>query len=176
MKQKLILIGFMGAGKTSVGQACARAFGLPLLDTDQLIEERAGMAISEIFARQGEAVFRQTETAVLEQLLADRKLAVISVGGGLPLREENRVMLKQLGTVVFLRVQKKTVLERLQGDTTRPLLQGPDVEQKVEALLTYRNPIYAEAAGVVVDVDGKEVSEIVRELTQRLEEETIGGE
>lgn len=164
MKNNLILIGFMGAGKTSVGEAYAKASGRQLLDTDRLIEAEAGMSISDIFAKQGEPAFRQAETAVLERLLAETEDAVISVGGGLPLLEENRSILKQLGTVVFLRVKPETVLNRLQGDTTRPLLQGEQVEKRVQDLLAYRNPLYMEAAHQVVDVDGKSLEELVTGL------------
>lgn len=164
MKNNLILIGFMGAGKTSVGEAYAKASGRQLLDTDRLIEAEAGLSISDIFAKQGEPAFRQAETAVLERLLAETEDAVISVGGGLPLLEENRSILKQLGTVVFLRVKPETVLNRLQGDTTRPLLQGEQVEKRVQELLAYRNPLYMEAAHQVVDVDGKSLEELVTGL------------
>lgn len=164
MGQNIILIGFMGAGKTSVGEALAKATGRLLLDTDRMIEAEAGMSISDIFATQGEAVFRGAETAVLEKLLAETGQAVISVGGGLPLRPENRVLLSRLGTVVFLRIPPQTVLERLKGDTTRPLLQGEHVEQKVTELMAYRNPLYEEAADRVIDVDRKPLEEIVAEL------------
>lgn len=164
MKQNLILIGFMGAGKTSVGEAYAKASGRPLLDTDQLIEAEAGMSISDIFALQGEPAFRRAETAVLERLLAETDNAVISVGGGLPLLELNRALLKQLGCVVFLRVQPETVLKRLEGDTTRPLLQGEQVEKRVRELLAYRNPLYMEAAHQVADVDGKTPEQLASEL------------
>jgi len=164
MKQNVILIGFMGAGKTSVGERLSKRTGKELLDTDQLIEQEAGMSISDIFAKQGEVAFRRTETKVLEQLLAETDDAVISVGGGLPLLKQNREMLKQLGTVAFLRVQRETVLKRLKGDTTRPLLQGDHVERKVEELLAYRNPIYEDAAHVVIDVDGKSLNAIVDEI------------
>lgn len=164
MKKNVILIGFMGAGKTSVGKTYAKRHKLPLLDTDQLIEQEAGMTISRIFAEQGEAAFRAAETAVLQRLLAETDHAVISVGGGLPLLEKNREVLKQLGTVVFLRVQKGTVLKRLAGDTTRPLLMGENVEERVRKLLAYRNPLYEQAAHRIVDVDGKTLGQIADEI------------
>ena len=165
-RENVILIGFMGAGKTSVGQALAKASGRPLLDTDSLIEEEASMTISQIFAVQGEQAFRETESRVIARLLDQTHGAVISTGGGLPLRQENRERLRQLGTVVFLRVKPETVLERLKGDTTRPLLQGGDVEEKVQDLLTYRDPLYEQAAHQVVDVDERTVEEIVRILIE----------
>lgn len=164
----VILIGFMGAGKTTVGTACARMFGLPLLDTDQMIEEMAGTTISEIFAKQGETAFRRIETAVLKALLERKETAVISVGGGLPLLEENRRMLKQIGTVIYLEVSPETVLSRLKGDTTRPLLQGGDAREKVYDMIGRRDPIYRQAADLIVNVDGREVEKIAEELRERI--------
>lgn len=164
MIKNLILIGFMGAGKTSVGQALAEKTGWPLLDTDQLIEEEAGMPITRIFEEQGEAAFRVTETRVLRRLLEKTEQAVISAGGGLPLREENRKLLAKLGTAVFLQVKPETVIVRLKGDTTRPLLLGDHVEERVETLLSYRNPIYQASAAFTVDVDEKDVSRIAEEI------------
>ena len=166
--KNVILIGFMGAGKTTVGERYAKKHGLPMVDTDWLIEERAGMTISEIFAQKGEDEFRRTETAVLQTLLSDTQEKVISVGGGLPLREENRRLLKQLGTVIYLEVNPETVLKRLKGDTTRPLLQGGDVTQRVKEFLAVRGPIYREAAEMIVDVNDRTVDEIVAELEERM--------
>ena len=152
--KNVILLGFMGAGKTTVGERYAKKHGLPMVDTDWLIEERAGMTISEIFAQKGEDEFRRTETAVLQTLLSDTQEKVISVGGGLPLREENRRLLKQLGTVIYLEVNPDTVLKRLKG--------------RVEELIAARGPIYREAAGLIVDVNGRSVGEIVTELEERM--------
>lgn len=164
----LILIGFMGAGKTTVGRALAGQSGTSLTDTDQLIEEMAGMSIVNIFAEKGEAEFRRIETAVLEQLIAADHAAVVSTGGGLPLREENRRLLKKLGTVVYLEVEPETVLKRLEGDTTRPLLQGSNVKEKVEHLLLERGPIYRSAADITVKADGLRVEDIIKELEERM--------
>lgn len=161
-----ILIGFMGAGKTSVGNRLSGLCGKPLIDTDQMIEERAGMSISRLFETSGEAAFRQLETQVLEELLDQAEGEVISVGGGLPLREENRILLRKLGHVVYLQVQPETVLERLRGDTTRPLLQGDGMEEKVKNLLAYRGPIYHNAAHAVVAVDGKSIDRIAEEIKE----------
>lgn len=160
-RQNIILIGFMGAGKTSVGRRLAERFHKKLIDTDWMIEERARMTISEIFETRGEAVFRRLETEVLEQLIAEADGEIISVGGGLPLREENRKLLKQLGNVIYLSVQPETVLKRLDGDTTRPLLQGDNVTERVSRLLAARGPIYEMAADQVILVDGKDVDQIV---------------
>lgn len=163
----LVLIGFMGAGKTTVGQVLAEMTNRSLLDTDQLIEAEAGMTISRIFETQGEDAFRRMETAVLEKLLAQTDAAVISVGGGLPLRAENRAFLEQLGETFYLRVKPETVLVRLAGDTTRPLLAGPDAEGRVEELLSFRGPIYEEAADFVIDADARSPREAAAAVMER---------
>lgn len=168
-KDNLILIGFMGAGKTSVGDCYAREYGLPVIDTDQRIEAVAGMAISEIFETRGEEEFRRIETGVLEDLLAHTDHSIISVGGGLPLREENRVLLKKLGCVVYLDVSPESVMDRLGRDVSdRPMLFGGDVEAKIRGLLSVRRPVYMGVSYVVVDVNGRRVEEIVEEIHARV--------
>lgn len=166
----LILIGFMGAGKTSVGMRYAQKHDIPIVDTDQLIEMTSGMSVSDIFAFWGEEEFRKRETQMLKNLMdtegKEVRKTLVSVGGGLPVRQENRELLKQLGTVVYLRVKPETVLERLEGDTTRPLLQGEDVEERVEELIAYREPFYLEASHGVVDTDGKSFERIVQEIEE----------
>lgn len=164
MKDNIILIGFMGAGKTSVGQELSFRYQMNLLDTDYLIEEKAGMSISEIFARKGETYFRQLETEVLTELLNKAENTVISVGGGLPMREENRRILKELGEVIYLQVKPDTVLKRLNGDTTRPLLQGENVDEKVKNLLKLRGPVYEEASHRIIPVDGRSLKEIAEDI------------
>ncbi len=168
MGNHVIMTGFMGAGKTTVGETLAKKQQLPFLDTDQLIEVKAGMTISRIFETQGEEAFRKMETSVLEDLLERDDQAVISVGGGLPLREENRELLWKLGTVVYLQVKPETVLKRLKGDNTRPMLQGGEAGERVRSLLEYRTPLYQKAANLVVDVDDKTVSKIAEEIIELL--------
>ena len=165
--KNIILIGFMGAGKTTIGEAFARRRNMRLIDTDQMIEETAGMTISDIFALKGEGEFRKTETAVLKRLMEEEEGVVLSVGGGLPLREENRRLLKKLGVVVYLEVSPETVVKRLEGDTTRPLLQGANVREKAEKLLSERGPIYRMASDITVNVDGRSVDGIIEELEER---------
>ena len=126
------------------------------------------MTISRIFETQGEEAFRKMETSVLEDLLKRNDQTVISVGGGLPLRDENRELLRKLGTVVYLQVKPDTVLERLKGDHTRPMLQGGDAGERVRSLLEYRAPLYQKAADLVVDVDDKTVSGIAEKIIELL--------
>ncbi len=152
-KTNLIFTGYMGAGKTSVGEACAALSSARLVDTDELIEQKTGMTINHIFEKEGEEAFRDMETDIIKQLLTDCDNCVISVGGGLPLRGENRELLSRLGTVIFLRVKRDTVLERLQGDTTRPNLNGDDLARKADEALAARNPLYLDCADWVIDTD-----------------------
>ncbi len=168
MEKTIILTGFMGAGKTSVGKTLAQKTGLKLLDTDKLIEKQEGTTISRIFQTQGEEAFRKAETNILKSLLKTKEKtkepAIISVGGGLPLREENQTLLKNLGLVIYLQIQPSTVLKRLKGDTSRPLLQGGDAQEKVTTLLTQRAPIYQKAAHLSIDVDNKTLNQIAEEI------------
>ncbi|MCD8082004.1 MAG: shikimate kinase [Clostridiales bacterium] len=166
MKDNVILIGFMGAGKTSVSKALAKLEQMPLIDTDEQIEAEVGMATSRIFETYGEEYFRQTETSILEKLIRETDHSVISVGGGLPVREINRKLMRELGTVVFLNVKAETVLKRLEGDTTRPMLYADDKEKRVNDLMAFRNPLYREAAQVVIDTDEKSVEQIAREVAE----------
>ena len=164
MKRNLILIGFMGAGKTTIGKGYARKYYRRFVDTDELIARKAGMSIPEIFETKGEEVFRQLETEVLEELLAENSQAVISVGGGLPLREENRRLLNRLGTVIYLDITGDEVWRRLAGTTGRPLLEGGNARAKIEELLSYRRPIYEQAADRIISVTDKTPEEVIDEL------------
>lgn len=159
----IILIGFMGAGKTTVGKELAKN-GFELIDTDAYIEACERMSISDIFAKKGEAYFRKAETRALEALLAQNKPFVISCGGGMPLRAENRALLKKLGMVVYLRIRPETVLARLKGDTTRPLLQGDDSGECVRTLMAQREAHYVSAADTILDVDQKTPGELTKEI------------
>lgn len=167
--KSLVLIGFMGAGKSSVAKCYSRLYGLPLVDTDQRIEELAGMPIRQIFETQGEQAFRDFETRMLEELLEEPGDRVISVGGGLPLREENRRLISCLGTVVYLEAAPETILKRLGPDvSSRPMLKAPDVGARVKELLAQRGPIYSQAARRVVDTNGRRVEEIAGEIHDML--------
>ncbi len=160
----MVFIGFMGAGKTTVGRFYAEQLGKDFLDTDSVIEKKTGKTITAIFEDEGEEAFRKMETEILRELKEQVSNTVISVGGGLPLREENRKILKEAGTVVYLRSRPETVWERLKGDDTRPMLKGEHPEERIRELLNIREEAYEEAAHFSVDTDGKtpgEVAELV---------------
>ncbi|SES86883.1 shikimate kinase [[Clostridium] polysaccharolyticum] len=166
MKKTVVLIGFMGCGKSTAGKELAKALKYRFLDTDSYIEDHAKMSVAEIFAQYGEQYFRNLETETVKKLMEIAEETVVSTGGGLPLREENADILKKNGFVVYLRVKGSTVEERLKGDTARPLLQGDNVSGKIADLLEYRDPIYEYGAHMVLDVDEKTVEEIVEDIAR----------
>lgn len=144
MRGTLVLIGMMGAGKSAVGAELARQLGVPFLDTDDEIERAAAMTVAEIFARDGEAFFRDRETEVLTRLLAGRP-AIIAVGGGAWLRPQNRALIDAAGLSVWLDVPADVLWSRVRGRSHRPLLATEDPRATLEALLEERAPVYAEA-------------------------------
>ncbi len=163
MKRSLFLNGFMATGKSTVGRALAERVGVPFVDLDSLIEQRAGCTIAEIFKRDGEAGFRKLEFAELDKLLSDDVVRVVALGGGALLRRSVRLRALQRSVVVSLQADVATIMERTAGDATRPLLSGG-----AEALadqLTLRGPSYAEAHARV-SVDGRSVEAICSELLE----------
>lgn len=165
----IILIGFMGCGKTSVGIRLSYHLRRAFLDTDKLIERAQGKEITAIFDAVGEAGFRDMETQLLKEMIGTEQEKIISTGGGLPIREENRKLLKELGTVVYLKLKPETVYERLKEDTKRPLLQCADPLQRIRTLMAERESAYAEAADVTIMVDTKDFDTVIKEI-----EESIG--
>lgn len=148
----IILCGFMGCGKSTVGKRLADATGFSFVDMDSYIERDARMSITAIFENEGEDSFRQREHDACVTLGKQDHL-VIATGGGAVMRGDNVDALKQNGTLVWLRVSPATVIRRLQNDTTRPLLQREDKETAVTTLMNARQPLYARAADVTVDAD-----------------------
>ena len=160
----VILIGFMGCGKSTVGLRLSYRLRKPVIDTDKEIEKAEKRSISDIFQTEGEAYFRDKETECLKKLLKTSSNQIISVGGGLPMREVNRQLLHQLGQVVYLRAKAETIYDRLQYDTTRPLLQGENPQEKIRSLMTQREQNYKEASDIIIDVDGKDFEQIIGEI------------
>ncbi len=169
-RDNVILIGFMGSGKSTTGISLSYKLQRTLADTDKMIERQEGRSISEIFAEEGEACFREKETELLEKLKSGSGGQIFSVGGGTPLREENRRLLKELGTVIYLEVSPETVWTRLKGDTTRPLLQGDDPMRKIRTLLEEREELYRDAADIIIPVDGKKPAQVVDEIVKKLKQ------
>src|ERR1051325_11166969 len=138
------LIGFMGTGKSSVGRLVADGLHFTFLDTDRVIEARAGKTIREIFEQEGEPAFRELERRIVEEL-ARRNKTVISTGGGLPANEANLASLKTHALVVCLWASRETIFERVRGQNHRPLLNDPDPLGQIRRLLTEREPYYRQA-------------------------------
>jgi shikimate kinase len=149
-RPNLILIGFMGTGKSSIGRIVAHRLRFQFIDTDALIVERAGMEISEIFAREGEAHFRDMESNAIESLVLHDRY-VIATGGGAVLREQNRNALRSLGYVVLLTAREGIILDRVLHNSKRPLLHTPNPAAKVAQLLAERRPAYEAAAHWTLD-------------------------
>ena len=170
MKDNIILTGFMGCGKTSVGIRLSYALRRTLIDTDKWIEKKQGKTVSEIFASEGEEAFRRMESECIRELIGTADGQIISTGGGLPVREENRRLLGELGRVYYLKVTPECVYERLRGDTTRPLLQGENPREKIRELLESREAFYQEGADVTIEVSGKSFEDIITEIVEGMEE------
>jgi shikimate kinase len=158
----LALIGFMGAGKSSVGRLVAGHLRFDFLDTDEVIEASAGKSISDIFAREGEAAFRAHERRVVGELEARTRL-VIATGGGLPTNPANQASLKTHALVVCLWASPETIWERVRGQTHRPLLQTPDPLAKIRELLAIREPFYRQA-DVLVNTERRSVMEVAQQV------------
>lgn len=167
--RNVILIGFMGSGKTTVGYRLSYRLRRTVIDTDKEIERAEQRAISEIFAAEGEEYFRDRETWCLRKLLGSTGSQIISVGGGLPLREENRKLLRELGQVFYLQASAETIYERVKHDTARPLLQGNDPETKIRTMLAERDSYYRDAADIIINVDGKSFEQILCEIVKVVE-------
>lgn len=158
----VVLCGMMGCGKTAVSKAYSQLFGVEMVDTDAVIVERHG-EISAIFATYGEEQFRNIETSVTKEVASSFNNAVISLGGGCVLRSENVEALKQSGKIFYLRTKAETIIKRLKGDSTRPLLQG-DLEERVNSILAKRSSIYESVADVIIDTDGLTPEEIAKKI------------
>lgn len=169
--KNIILIGYMGCGKTTVGKSIAKATKYTFADTDEMIAAQQGRSISDIFAQDGEPAFRDMETALLVKMLTEKNdTRVISTGGGMPVRKENRQLLRQLGTVVYLRVKPETVYERIKDDTTRPLLQCENPIERIREMIKSRGPAYEEAAELVIDVDNLTQREAAEQIIRKMED------
>lgn len=163
-KNNVILIGFMGCGKSTVGKKLADALSYEFRDTDAMIEEDYGKTISKMFEEDGEAYFRDAETELLKKLSVEADGMVLATGGGMPMREENATLLKKVGTVVFLETTIETILSRLQKDTGRPLADGEDREARLRPLFAKRLPVYRAVAEYIVNTEEKSVDVIVEEI------------
>jgi shikimate kinase len=166
MHRNIILTGFMGAGKTSVGVRLAKDLGYAFVDTDGLIEADQRTTVAAIFSSFGEAYFRDVETRIIRQVLEGGD-QVIATGGGAVIREENRKAFRERGMTICLAARPETVYERVRQETHRPLLQVPDPLARIRELLAGREQFYRQA-DLVIETDGKTVDEVISEIRQRV--------
>ncbi|MFA5857491.1 MAG: shikimate kinase [Elusimicrobiota bacterium] len=162
----IVLSGFMGTGKTAVGKELGKRLNMIVVDTDTVIEQRAGMTVSNIFASKGEPEFRKLESEVIFDL-AQRDTQVITLGGGAVLRAENMYNLEYNGVVVCLTARAEVIYNRIKNDTARPLLQKPDPLAEITRLLSARESYYKRCR-TMVDTSELTVKEVVDKIAEYL--------
>lgn len=163
----IILIGPMGSGKSTIGRLLSTRLGLPFIDSDREIEARSGADIPWIFDLEGEAGFRDRESAVLAELVTEGE-QVIATGGGAVIRAQNRDLLKGRGRVVYLKTSVEQQLVRTAKDRNRPLLNGTDPEAILRRLAAERRPFYEATAHLTIDTNGQSPRAVVREIIKQL--------
>jgi shikimate kinase len=166
----LFLVGMMGAGKTTIGRALAQRLRMRFVDTDRVMVERTGVPVATIFEIEGEEGFRKRESCVLEEVSEGDSL-VIATGGGSVLLRGNRELMRRRGTVIYLRAQVDALWERTRHDTSRPLLKTADPRATLATLLEARDPLYREAAHLIVDTGAQSASSLVSRILAALRED-----
>lgn len=167
--KNLFLIGYMGTGKSTVASYLAKQYDLDIVEMDQVIVEREGKSIEDIFATHGENYFRDIESKLLEDIQSEKN-KVVSCGGGVVLRDQNVTVMKKSGHIVLLTAVPQTILERVKDDEARPLLKGNKTVEFIQDMMEKRRPYYESAADVVIDTDGKTVACICDEIMKKTKE------
>ncbi|MEA1082510.1 shikimate kinase AroK [Marinobacter qingdaonensis] len=171
LPKRVVLVGPMGAGKSTIGRMLAKELGYQFLDSDRIIEERCGANIPWIFDVEGEDGFRQRETAMLDELSLKHN-TVLATGGGAIMRPENHRLLKQDALVVYLKTSIDQQVERTRKDRNRPLLQNDDPEAVLRKLFAIRDPLYTQLADIIMHTDRKSPRLVVRQLVNRMNPKT----
>ncbi|WP_374721559.1 shikimate kinase [Peribacillus tepidiphilus] len=164
----IYLTGFMGSGKTTIGKLLSKASGLPVFDTDVLVEEKEGKSIKDIFLQEGEAYFRERESEILRALSGENM--IVTTGGGIILAKENREWIRKNGYWVYLHCDPEEIEHRLVNDTSRPLLAG-EKSANLRSIFEKRLPLYREAP-IQVDTTNKSTQEVVEEILNALQIES----
>jgi shikimate kinase len=168
MKSNIALIGFMGTGKTAVGRVLAEKLNKDFIELDELIEQKAGKTIPEIFAQEGEIAFRELEIEAARKV-AEKENKVIACGGGVVLNQINIDRLRQHSVIVYLTASPEVILKRTSSDTDeRPLLVAEDKAAEVVKLLKFRQPFYQRAADITVNTTGLDVAEVAAQIMKKL--------
>ena len=168
--KNIVLIGFMGSGKTAVANYFKEHYHMMSIDTDQLIVRKEGLSVQEIFSGKGEVYFRLLETKLLEELARQELVnTVISCGGGMAVNPANVVKMREIGVVVYLSATPETIYKRVKDDKARPLLNDNMNLEFIGNLLSKRREFYERAAGVIVETDGKSVMDICKEILSKLD-------
>lgn len=163
MVDRIVLVGMMGAGKTTVGRALARHLSWEYSDSDAEVVAATGRTVPELFAEQGEAAFRAEESRVLAEALSGDRPVVVSAAGGVVLSKANRALLSRSGTVVWLRADPQLLIRRVGSGRGRPLLDE-DPASNLLRLYEVRRPLYESVAAVTVDVDGRSAAQVVDQI------------
>lgn len=166
-KGNIFLVGMMGAGKTTLGRALAHRLQREFADTDRVLVERTGVPVATIFEIEGEDGFRRRESALLAELAA-RDALVVATGGGAILAEANRALMREAGTVVYLRARLESLWQRTRHDSSRPLLATPDPYATLAELFARREPLYRETAHVIVDTGAQSASSLATRVVNAL--------
>lgn len=166
--KNIIMVGFMGSGKTTVGKILAKKLGLEFFDTDRKIEEAQGMKITEIFEKKGEPFFRSLERDIACDI-SESENTVIGTGGGMVKNDEIMRLLKKNGIVVYLKATPEKLAYNLRNDNTRPLLMGGDKLEKIRTVLEERQPLYEEVSDITVSINRKTPKKVAEEIIKKLE-------
>lgn len=167
--KNIYLIGFMGAGKSTIARELVNRTDAKRIEMDQMIVEQQGMEISDIFEKYGEEYFRDLETELLRSFLGQENM-VVSCGGGSVLRDENAKLMKENGSIILLKATPETIYERVKNSTDRPILNGNMNVEFIRELMEKRRERYEAVADITVCVDGKDRQEISREILAALGE------
>ncbi|NLK61821.1 MAG: shikimate kinase [Fusobacteria bacterium] len=163
MKSNLVLVGFMGAGKSVIGKTLAKMLEMDIVDTDKMIESKMNMKINEIFEKYGEEYFRNIETEIAKDCL-NFSNTIISTGGGIVLKEENINYLKQNSVVFLLNASAETIYDRVKNKTDRPLLKVENPLEKIKEMLEFRKKYYEGSADHIITTDNKSIMEVSSEI------------
>ena len=169
MVDNILLVGFMGSGKSVIGKQLSKMLNRNFIDTDEEIEKKEKRTIKDIFNTNGEDYFRIEETKYLQSLLElDKNNTIISTGGGIVLKEQNRELLKKIGRVIFLHADVEHIINNVKNNDTRPLLQTDDYKKTISEMLDSREDKYLSTADIIIQTSGKDVNSIAEEIISLL--------